>query len=86
MDPSLLVPDRIVAVAADGSVGVDFDLPRFGVSLVTITPVVGASDGGTEMTGAVADVTRLPGARQLQSVLSGSLRRWNASFAKETVR
>ena len=38
MDPSPLVPDRTVAVAADGSVGVDFDLPRFGVSLVTITP------------------------------------------------
>ena len=39
MDPSSLVPDRTVAVAADGSVGVDFDLPRFGVSLVTIAPV-----------------------------------------------
>jgi xylan 1,4-beta-xylosidase len=38
MDPSLLVPDRRAAVAADGSVAVDFDLPRFGVSLVTITP------------------------------------------------
>ena len=38
MDPSLLVPDRTVAVAADGSVAVDFDLPRFGVSLVTIEP------------------------------------------------
>jgi len=85
MDPSSLVPDETVAVAA-GSVGVDFDLPRFGVSLVTISPVVGASDGGTAMTGAVADVTRLPGARQLQSVLSGSLHRWNASFAKETAR
>ena len=38
MDPSSLVPDRTAAVAADGSVAVDFDLPRFGVSLVTITP------------------------------------------------
>ena len=37
MDPSPLVPDRTVAVAADGAVAVDFDLPRFGVSLVTIT-------------------------------------------------
>jgi xylan 1,4-beta-xylosidase len=38
MEPSSLVPDRAVAVAADGSVGVDFELPRFGVSLVTILP------------------------------------------------
>ena len=42
MDPSPLVPDRAVAVDADGSVAVDFDLPRFGVSLVTIAP---AADG-----------------------------------------
>jgi xylan 1,4-beta-xylosidase len=38
MHPSALVPDGTVAVAADGSVGVDFDLPRFGISLVTIVP------------------------------------------------
>ena len=38
MNHSLLVPDTTAAVAADGSVAVDFDLPRFGVSLVTITP------------------------------------------------
>jgi len=48
MEPSPLVPDRTVAVAADGSVGVDFDLPRFGVSLVTIQPAAGASDGGAD--------------------------------------
>ncbi len=47
MDPALLVPDQTVAVAADGTVGVDFDLPRFGVSLVTIQPADGAIDGGT---------------------------------------
>jgi MYXO-CTERM domain-containing protein len=51
MDPSLLVPDRAVAVAADGSVGVDFELPRFGVSLVTITPAGVADDGGTDVDG-----------------------------------
>ena len=33
-----LVPDTTVAVAAGGAVGVDFDLPRFGVSLVTVEP------------------------------------------------
>jgi hypothetical protein len=42
MAPSSLVPDTTVAVAADGSVGVDFDLPRFGVSLVTILPPAAA--------------------------------------------
>jgi xylan 1,4-beta-xylosidase len=36
MDPLPLVPDRTVVVAADGAVATDFDLPRFGVSLVTI--------------------------------------------------
>ncbi len=50
MDPALLVPSRNVAVAAGGTVGVDFDLPRFGVSLVTILPVAAASDAGTDIT------------------------------------
>jgi xylan 1,4-beta-xylosidase len=36
MAPAPLVPDATVAVGTDGSVGVDFDLPRFGVSLVTV--------------------------------------------------
>jgi xylan 1,4-beta-xylosidase len=48
MDPSLLVPDRTIAVSADGSVGVDFDLPRYGVSLVTLRPAAGASDGSAD--------------------------------------
>ena len=39
MDPESLVPDSTVAVAADGTLAVDFDLPRFGVSLVTLAPV-----------------------------------------------
>ena len=47
MDPALLVPDKTVAVSADGSVSVDFDLPRFGISLVTVAPV-DASDAGTD--------------------------------------
>ena len=47
MDPPLLVPDRTVSVAANGPIGVDFDLPRFGVSLVTIQPADAAIDGGT---------------------------------------
>jgi len=36
--PSPLVPDRVLPVAADGTVGTDFDLPRFAVSLVTLRP------------------------------------------------
>ncbi len=46
MEPSPLVPAEAVAVDAGGSVNIDFDLPRFGVSLVTIQPAPGASDGG----------------------------------------
>jgi xylan 1,4-beta-xylosidase len=38
MEPSSLVPDTTVAVAADGSVATAFELPRFGVSLVTLSP------------------------------------------------
>jgi xylan 1,4-beta-xylosidase len=38
MEPSSLVPDRTVTVSASGSVTVDFELPRFGVSLVTVVP------------------------------------------------
>jgi xylan 1,4-beta-xylosidase len=51
MEPSSPVPDGTVAVAADGSVATDFDLPRFGVSLVTLSPVDGALDGGTDTGG-----------------------------------
>jgi xylan 1,4-beta-xylosidase len=46
MDPALLVADRTMAVPASGSVGVDFDLPRFGVSLVTLVPADPRDDGG----------------------------------------
>ncbi len=52
MDPAPLIPDRTVAVPADGSVAVDFDLPRFGVSLLTITPASDTNDAGTEIDGA----------------------------------
>jgi len=47
MDPSPAVPDSTVSVAADGTVGIDFDLPRFGVSLLTITAAPAGSDAGT---------------------------------------
>ncbi|HET7545678.1 MAG TPA: hypothetical protein VFK05_37680 [Polyangiaceae bacterium] len=38
MEPSLLVPDGTLAVDADHLVGLDFALPRFGVSLLTVQP------------------------------------------------
>ena len=47
MDPSPLLPDEAVAVTTGGSVEIDFDLPRFGVSLLTIRPAAGTGDGGT---------------------------------------
>ncbi len=45
MDPAPLVPQKTLAVAPDGSVRVDFELPRFGVSLLTLEPSSGASGG-----------------------------------------
>jgi xylan 1,4-beta-xylosidase len=47
MEPSALVPDAMVAVSADGFIGVDFELPRFGVSLVTILPSAAEGNGGS---------------------------------------
>jgi len=61
MEPSPLAADRVVTVGAGGSVTADFDLPRFGVSLLTIQPaspgdgppepVPGASGCGCELAG-----------------------------------
>ena len=45
MAPSALVPDQTAQVTANGTVELDFDLPRFGVSLVTLLPA-DASNGG----------------------------------------
>jgi len=42
MAPAPLTSDVTLAVSRDASVAVDFDLPRFGVSLVTIKPAPGA--------------------------------------------
>src|SRR5262249_32122437 len=55
MEPAPLVPDTTVAVA-DGTVTIDFELPRFGVSLVTLTPAGG--DAGE--TGGSAGVRSVP--------------------------
>jgi xylan 1,4-beta-xylosidase len=47
MEPSPLVADGTLAVVAGGSVDLSFELPRFGISLLTITPAVEVSDTGT---------------------------------------
>jgi xylan 1,4-beta-xylosidase len=52
MEPATLVPDTTVVVGAGGAVSVDFTLPRFGVSLVTISPAPNAADAGTSAGGA----------------------------------
>ena len=52
MAPSLLEPDRDLPLT-EGIVAVNFDLPRFGVSLITIVPESGAHNGeaaGTDST------------------------------------
>jgi xylan 1,4-beta-xylosidase len=54
MDPSPLTPDRTIALAADGSVELDFDLPRFGVSLITLSPTADAIDEGQSASAARA--------------------------------
>jgi xylan 1,4-beta-xylosidase len=50
MEPSSLVPDRVVALPASGSLDFDFDLPRFGVSLVTLLPATAGGDDGPTST------------------------------------
>ncbi len=44
MAPASLVPDQTVQPGANGWVTLDFELPRFGVSLLTITPVTPTGD------------------------------------------
>jgi xylan 1,4-beta-xylosidase len=62
MDPSALVPDSTVPAAADGSLALDFDLPRFGVSLITIRAAAGPGDGGIDA-GATDGAATLPPGR-----------------------
>ncbi len=46
MVPELLVPDETVLASSSGSLQLDFDLPRFGVSLVTLRASAAGDDGG----------------------------------------
>jgi MYXO-CTERM domain-containing protein len=69
MVPSPLQPDQTVDVTA-GAVSLDFDLPRFGLSLITVAPVgeldastgdadagAGGTDGGAFMDAASASTS-----------------------------
>jgi xylan 1,4-beta-xylosidase len=47
MDPMPLNPPQSIAVSA-GSVSLSFDLPRFGISLLTMKPGAGVNDAGVE--------------------------------------
>jgi len=49
MQPAPLVPDRVAAVTGGGVAAVDFDLPRFGVSLLTIQPATPADGPPTPL-------------------------------------
>lgn len=52
MDPAPLGPDQTLPVGDDGSIGLDFDLPRFGVTLLALQPTALVTDGGTDADGA----------------------------------
>jgi len=61
MEPASLVPDTTLAVV-DGAIGADFDLPRFGVSLITILPAPAADEGVATSGGGCACRAGDPGA------------------------
>jgi xylan 1,4-beta-xylosidase len=48
MDPAPYVPDVTLAVPADGVLEFDFELPRFGISLLTIQPAKSVVTGGDD--------------------------------------
>ena len=54
MVPAVFQPEQAVPVTA-GAVALDFDLPRFGISLVTLAPPTGALDASTREAGSEGD-------------------------------
>jgi len=52
MDPAPLEAERTLPVGADGMLSLDFALPRFGVSLLTLQRSTQAADGGADVDGA----------------------------------
>jgi xylan 1,4-beta-xylosidase len=48
MEPIALGPARVIVDVPAGAVALDFDLPRFGVSLVTLEPAIETVDGSAD--------------------------------------
>ncbi|HKO46434.1 MAG TPA: hypothetical protein VJV79_01845 [Polyangiaceae bacterium] len=76
MEPSPLTPDRTLALSADGSFELNFDLPRFGVSLITlratagpVEPVDSASSAATPRGGCAYHADGRAGDRTVQLAL-----------------
>jgi xylan 1,4-beta-xylosidase len=96
MNPSALSADETLGVDSEGSVAVDFDLPRFGVSLLTLSPASNASTGplqsGANASGCSCSVDRdngssltaLFGAAAAMSV--GALRHRGRTRCRDAVR
>ncbi len=61
MEPSLLVPETTVAVSPRGSVDLDFELPRFGVSLIMVAPTAAVTPPSEQPRGGCS--FRVSGAR-----------------------
>jgi len=58
MEPTLMEPARTIDVAA-GAVALDFDLPRYGISLITLAPPTAPTDAsGGDGAGTAADGAR----------------------------
>jgi len=75
MAPAPLGPDQTMAVTAGGAVSVDFELPRFGVSLITVAPAAGAdlADGGATSGTAGGCACRIGGEGDVISALGAGL-------------
>lgn len=54
MDPAPLGPDQTLPVGSNASIAVDFTLPRFGVTLLTLQPSAQPGDGGLDADGGTA--------------------------------
>jgi len=92
MEPSLLVPDKASPVLANGTIEADFDLPRFGVSLLTLQPATSCDISGDAATGSadgcacgVGSGTRRPAGAFVPSalLLLACLRRKNTRSRPE---
>lgn len=82
MKPSALAPEAVMLANPEGAVEIDFDVPRFGISLVTLVPASEASDTAnveTEGGGCACRVAAPTGAR------SGSLEAWTVLALGATV-